>query len=243
MKSLYFRVVFGTIAVLALSFFVPQFVTQRIDRPQLPRPAIPLSEVTLSLLKDRLDQLRPNQLPEAVDSLAPILGHKLTLIAGDSPALPDGLRENLKNGILLERNHPPEPGRPFEEQPAYIWLSTAHQVLVLSPNREPRRPDPRSMVVSIAIVLAIAGIAGVFMVAPVVRSLRSLEATTTRFGDGDLNARATVAAMDPAAGVARQFNAMADSIQARIERERQLLQAVSHECAHPSPVFASVWIC
>jgi two-component system sensor histidine kinase CpxA len=66
-----------------------------------------------------------------------------------------------------------------------------------------------------------------------VRPLRQLRGTLSRFGAGDLSARTQSRRHDEFGDVARAFDAMADRIQTLLTAERRLLQDVSHELNSP----------
>jgi signal transduction histidine kinase len=258
MKRLYFRFVLGFVVVLALSFFLPRLVLETLDRPEFRQQGPPLSPATLVLLRDWLNGLSPDQIPNALDSLTPVLGHSLTLVPESDTSVSALGWDTLKDDIMFERgrprerdrqmdsgrmpmsDRPPGPGqmmdrrRPFgsPRPDAYVRLQSAHQVLILRPSGGPK-PTARSLVILITVVLVISLVAGFIMVAPMVRNLKKLQTATSRFGQGDLNARASVRARDAVGSVAGQFNVMADGIQRQIERERELLQAVSHEMRTP----------
>jgi signal transduction histidine kinase len=227
MRRLYFRIIFGVCVVAALSFFLPGPVlrlTDQIDR----RPPEAFSfDTTLDFLRDRLEKTPPEDLQRVVDSLAPVIGRSLVLLPSDArpmPARPPDSR--------TDREPFGGPGAPGG-RPNFIKLEAADRVVAVGPGMPWPKPSIRSMVILVSIVLAIAGVAGFLMVAPMVRNLRRLELAASRFGQGDLDARAAVPEHDAVGGVAIQFNIMAQAIQRLIRGERHLLQSVSHELRTP----------
>jgi signal transduction histidine kinase len=76
-------------------------------------------------------------------------------------------------------------------------------------------------------------ITGALLAFPVVRRLKRLEQAAVRIGDGNLQARASVTGRDATASLAKNFNSMADKLQALLENQQLLLQAVSHELRTP----------
>ncbi|WP_028311152.1 sensor histidine kinase [Derxia gummosa] len=65
------------------------------------------------------------------------------------------------------------------------------------------------------------------------RQLEDLHATVRRFGEGDLQARASLGGSDEVAGVAQSFNDAAGRIEGLIESQRSLLANASHELRSP----------
>jgi signal transduction histidine kinase len=92
----------------------------------------------------------------------------------------------------------------------------------------------------VALLLAGAGAAALFIFGPVRRRLHELEDAAARIGGGDVTVRAPEQGRDEVAALARSFNRMAADLQARAEAlsasdkaRRQLLADVSHELMTP----------
>jgi len=66
-----------------------------------------------------------------------------------------------------------------------------------------------------------------------VRHVTRLAEATSAFGAGQLDARASTAAPEPIAHLARTFNAMAERIQRASDEQQATLQAISHELRTP----------
>ncbi len=225
MKRLYFRISFGVFVVLGISFFLPGVVLRVFESPENRKAAPQVSQATLEMLKNRLDGIPADQLSQQIDSLSLLLGYPLAIEDADRPMVPD--RE-------FDRADPNGPGshsRPGP--PMMIKLEKSNKLLIVHPNDRFRRPAVAALAVLVTIMLLITSVAGFIMVAPLMKNLRRLETAATRFGEGDLAARAGVSSGSAVGDVAKQFNVMADGIQQMIERERQLLQAVSHELRTP----------
>jgi two-component system sensor histidine kinase RstB len=224
MRRLYFRIIFGVFAVVALSFFLPGPVLHLTDRIDMRPPGAFPSDTTVDLLRDRLETTAPEDLQRVVDSLAPLIGRSLVLLPSDARLRPTDPRNSGDGQMPF--------GGPGGRM-ALIDLPAANKMVSVGPGMTRPRPSIRSMVVLVSLVLLIAGAAGFLMVAPMVRNLRRLELAASRFGHGELDARAAVPEHDVVGGVAVQFNVMADSIQKLIRGERHLLQSVSHELRTP----------
>ena len=68
----------------------------------------------------------------------------------------------------------------------------------------------------------------------VVRSLRAIAGATEQFGNGDLEARVTIAPRrDEIGKLARTFNDMADRVRELVLAQRRLIQDISHEFRSP----------
>ncbi len=78
------------------------------------------------------------------------------------------------------------------------------------------------------------GIAGIFIVRPLMKKLRVQEETIAKIADGDLSARVAVKSNDALGRLGRRLNLMADRIQELLGHQRQLIQAVSHEMRTPT---------
>ena len=83
-----------------------------------------------------------------------------------------------------------------------------------------------------AIVLVIALLAYALS-AHLVRPVRHLRRAVDRFGQGDLDARASSTRKDEIGDLARAFDQMAERIETLLSAERRLLQDVSHELRSP----------
>ncbi len=88
--------------------------------------------------------------------------------------------------------------------------------------------------VALCQVLLIIGLAGFFIVRPLVKKLRQQEQTIAKIADGDLNARVEVSSKDAIGRLGNRLNLMADHIQELLGRQKQLIQAVSHEMRTPT---------
>ena len=83
-------------------------------------------------------------------------------------------------------------------------------------------------------MMLIVGVAGFFIVRPLVKKLRVQEAILTEIADGNLSARVNVKGKDALGRLSQRLNSMADRIQELLGSQRQLIQAVSHEMRTPT---------
>ncbi len=227
MRRLYFRIILGVLAILILAFSLPAVIFDRLGRRDDGASLAGPMTGTIELLKHRLECVTPAQIERELDSLKTFLDFPVKLIDSGDRSLPGelGFREivvrNVGEGIGGGR------------QMFFVALRNTGKALVMGPTPGPPSPDTRSIIILVSLVLMIVGIAGFLMISPLVRNLKALEITTSRFGDGDLDSRAAAKPGDVVGSVAQQFNLMADRIQRLIQRERQLLQSVSHELRTP----------
>lgn len=88
-------------------------------------------------------------------------------------------------------------------------------------------------VLAALLIVGSCGLAIYLVIRPLDRQLTNLSAAASRFGQGDLAARAVPMGRDPAGELAVAFNAMADRIGRLIDNQRALLHVVSHELRTP----------
>ncbi len=103
---------------------------------------------------------------------------------------------------------------------------------------DPFRPllDPETLLVRLAIVLALSGVVALALASYLTRPLRVLRAASARLAGGDLGVR-----VGPGVGRApaeiralgRDFDTMAERVASLLESQRQLLRDVSHELRSP----------
>lgn len=87
----------------------------------------------------------------------------------------------------------------------------------------------------LALAVLVSGLVCFVLSRLVTNRLKALQATARRISDGDLDARIAVRDRggDETDELARDFNAMADQLQERIQAQRRLLSDVSHELRSP----------
>ena len=85
----------------------------------------------------------------------------------------------------------------------------------------------------IGIPILLVGPAIYFLIRPLDRRINALTSVAERFGEGDLDCRASLEQADAFGELASTFNRMADQIQSLIDGQNNLLRAVSHELRTP----------
>lgn len=151
----------------------------------------------------------------------------------DDSGLPIELITN-DNMLALIADRPDEPGakRLFIELgdlPFGVMIQ-ADDRLVRSYMREEERYMARGLIQMLVII----GLAGIFIVRPLVKKLRVQEDTIAKIADGDLSARIDIRSKDAMGRLSQRLNLMADRIQELLGQQRELIQAVSHEMRTPT---------
>ncbi|WP_428624411.1 ATP-binding protein [Sedimenticola sp.] len=82
-------------------------------------------------------------------------------------------------------------------------------------------------------IMAVLGLGLVVWSKPLWNSIRELKQTSTRLGNGEMEARANVSPRSALGDLGKQFNSMADRIQQLVKGHRDLTNAVSHELRTP----------
>lgn len=121
-------------------------------------------------------------------------------------------------------------------------IEATNQALVACPDDSqryaivggPLHPPPigRLAIAVMAVVLLVA-VASIPLARSLVKPLRELVGTATRFGEGDLQARASVRRFDEIGDLATAFNLMAAKLEERLLAEKEMLANVSHELRTP----------
>ena len=96
-----------------------------------------------------------------------------------------------------------------------------------------QRPALSRLSVSVAVIVLIVAIGSIPLARSFVKPLRELVATASRFGEGDLSARARIERTDEIGDLAVAFNAMAAKLETRLRAEKELLANISHELRTP----------
>ena len=175
--------------------------------------------------------------------------------AGRPGAAFDVLRESIRFPIRLEAMEtaplsPEQKGRLREgeivavfegEEPRLYAALSEGQVMIMGPFPPPKpgtgrgyfRPPDFLFIGVLAGILLMLGITIYVLIRPLERRIDALSDVAARFGRGDLDARAPVDRDDAIAELAGTFNRMAERIGDLVERQKELLRAVSHEFRTP----------
>jgi two-component system sensor histidine kinase RstB len=130
----------------------------------------------------------------------------------------------------------------FEGETPRLYAALSEgQLMVTGPFPGPKpgagrgtfRPPDFVFLGVLAGILLLLGIAIYVLIRPLERRIYALSDVAGRFGQGDLDARAPVDRKDAIADLATTFNRMAERIGDLVERQKELLRAVSHEFRTP----------
>lgn len=154
----------------------------------------------------------------------------------DDPRLTESERAKLRLGepVVLD----PENG----DRSVLLLVPGTGKLLGVAPRMPIQIQDPMPVEIGIAVigVLIVVGVFGLLLVIPVVKRLNSLAQAAQTFGRGDWTARADDRRPDAIGTLAGAFNSMANQIERLIQdktsllsEQRELLQAVAHECRGP----------
>lgn len=94
-------------------------------------------------------------------------------------------------------------------------------------------PPLGSLFVAVSAMVLVVAIGSIPLARSFVKPIRSLVATATKIGEGDLTARAALDRGDEIGELAAAFDGMADKLRARLLAEKELLANVSHELRTP----------
>ena len=199
MTRFYLRIV----VVIFLAFLATLFAFQRLgdlweDRFFKPKTIQQLHELA-NTLRDRLDGMDEQQAREALQKIEEESGlpiQVVTLRELERVAAAQPEDENTKR-LFIELG-----GKPFG-------------VMIQADDRLIRRyvkEEERYMVRGLIQLMFIIGLAGIFIVRPLVKKLRAQEATIAKIADGDLSARVDVSPKESLGRLSQRLNSMADRI-------------------------------
>jgi two-component system, OmpR family, sensor histidine kinase MtrB len=97
----------------------------------------------------------------------------------------------------------------------------------------------RALVVGSAVITLLAATVGVWTSRRLLRPLDRISAAAEEIAAGDLDTRVAPEWDPDLAGIVNSFNAMADAVQARVEREARFASDVSHELRTPITALAA----
>lgn len=115
------------------------------------------------------------------------------------------------------------------DQPFGVMIQSDEQLI-----KKYEEDGERYMGRGVVQMMFIIGVAGFFIVRPLVKKLRVQEAILAEIADGNLSARVDVKGKDALGRLSQRLNSMADRIQELLGSQRQLIQAVSHEMRTPT---------
>jgi len=208
---------------LAMQLLALREIRQQVDQRLLDG----FGEPVLSL-RDRLLAFEdePERMRAELVSLRQELGTRARLLTLEAAMLSPEERQALTTGEpLLVRE---------EGRRALVVLVGETRVLLVGPFADRGRRGPLFLpVLMTGLTVLLIGAALYLMLRPMERRLHAITAAATRFGSGDMTARAPSGQEDGIGRLGSQFNAMASQIGHLIDRQRHQLRAVSHELRTP----------
>jgi signal transduction histidine kinase len=257
-RSLYWRIAFGFVAMLAVLLLVQGIVflwlTDRIVGGSSRSPE-QLAETVAADLSTALTAQADVAIEEHVrDRFGHIYQPFLVVMqdgrtASNRPrALPPGFSRAAHQRFRRLMTGEPEPreGIPRASANAVITVNGSHVGLVAVPINPPpvfvaiRELGPTLSWVGVALLAAGAAVAALLIFRPAHRRLRTLEQAASALGEGRTDVRAVESGGDEVSSLARTFNHMADDLATRAtalaasdRARRQLLADVSHELMTP----------
>jgi signal transduction histidine kinase len=256
-RSLYWRIGFGFIALLAILLLVQAalflWLTGRTDgwlsmRSPARLASLVASDLSVELTKNRdlaLDRYVREQFGRVYQPFFVVMNDGRIVRHSDAP-LPPGLMRAARGRLL--RGWPP-PGRdneglrpPGDAPPAEfapIDVGGIRMGLVVVPSRGPqivfllRQFGPTLGIFGVALLLVGAVIGSLVIFRPARRRMSELEAAASALGAGRISVRAPEHGDDEVSALARAFNRMATALEASDAARRRLLADVSHELRTP----------
>ncbi len=116
----------------------------------------------------------------------------------------------------------------------YFVLDSRREFLVVGPLPTTKFPALRVLGTTILVGFTVAVLAAWLLVRPLARKFRILVQAATDFSNGRLDTRVECRGSDEIDQVGSAFNEMAARIQALLDKQKHLLQAVSHEFRTPT---------
>jgi len=253
-KRQFLRVYIGIVLVLLLAALATLFVVDREVRTVVDRRLEETMEPWIRRFRTHLQRAGEDQAqrtrvlerwnnfdfaPFAVD-LVPLT--ELDLSAGARKRLIDGeiVLVHTGDGRMVYAAFDddevmalgPLRGRRFAPRgPGPRWGQPRH------PPEVPRWFSPQQgtyfLLGALLVILLLIGTAVYMLLRPFERRIYALADVARQFGEGELKSRAKIGRDDAIGELARTFNSMADRIESFIERQRELVRAVSHEFRTP----------
>jgi two-component system sensor histidine kinase MtrB len=176
-------------------------------------------------------------------------GFNYALLADGSPAasdlaapdaFPNALRAAVEDGTAAMQRFTSEGdlflgvGIPLEEVGAQYY-----EAIPLDDTEQTLRVLLISLVAGSAVITLLAASLGVWTSRRLLRPIDRLTAAAGRIAAGDLDTRVAPEWDPDLAGIVNSFNAMADAVQDRVEREARFASDVSHELRSPITALAA----
>ncbi|UQA60734.1 ATP-binding protein [Polyangium aurulentum] len=248
MKNLFVRFYVGVVAAIALAVVLILAAAARRGGPEdatpaeLERDAARKADYYLEvtqgyhwLARESLLAQPPEQWDAVVERWQPHFRYPLSIQRTSEvlvPELPAFARRRIEAGELAA--WPQTSSVTGEHVKLYLPLAGSDRVLVQQIDIGPTLEALLELVgLDLVFFLVVLGAAILALTRPLVRHVTRLAEATSAFGAGQLDARASTAAPEPVAHLARTFNAMAERIQRAADEQQATLQAISHELRTP----------
>lgn len=155
--------------------------------------------------------------------------------AAERPAVVERWKARVRLETTFADNVPGQPDRPWGQVAGWsadVRLPLGDEVAVLGPLRLPVPTWTRLGAVVLGVTAIVVASASL-IVWPLTARLARLEDAMRRFRGGDLAVRVVDSVDDPIGQMVTGFNHMASTVEHRVRRQEELLQAVSHEYGTP----------
>jgi len=225
----FLRIFSGILVALVATVGLTMHVALEVHQDRFERELPDRLKGIGALVRERLDVEGPEALQQSLASLRRLLAHDTALLplARAAEDLQPAAAAQLRQGSSVGRFFPREGPK------IYVPLTDGEHAVVIGPFAPPAGSDPWLLALLVGLSVIVVGLAALALSLPLVRRLRRLEQATTRFGEGELDARAPAVGHDAVSHVGRRFNRMAERIQALLVSKQELMQAVSHELRTP----------
>jgi len=228
-RSLFVGVSIAMVVTLTLSFYIFRAITFRLERRRI------------DTVYDRLDELQSDAAIRIRDSkgdknLKEYLEHLDQVSGLAHHYLLDANGNDLLTGENRSALLPPAPARHWRIRTGGKTITAQH-----SPDGRywfavvgaPPTPWLSTYLPYYFLVAGATALLCWLFSALVISPVRSIAASITRFGAGDLSARVHLARTDEIGQLAGSFNQMAEQLERKIQNEKRLLADVSHELRSP----------
>jgi len=229
MKRLFLSVFLGLIIAMLLTGWAISFIVSKSFEARVRVEPPPLGNEIAALTTELLSRVPVDERQAAVDELSAKTGMPMRLL-DVSEATPEENCPYRKGNVCwgqLDERIPP-----FDRSISVI-LPDGDQIVEIARERRmsPWTADTWLLIIGTMVMVAIG--TGVILSFPMVRRLKRVQNAAEQIESGDLSARADVKSGDAVGSFAARFNKMADKLQALLEGQSQLTQAVAHELRTP----------
>ncbi|MAT68188.1 MAG: two-component sensor histidine kinase [Planctomycetaceae bacterium] len=222
MKRLFIRFYAGVLAILVAAWFIQAFVFSRAFR----EAGKPFEDVFAGGLRSARALLESSPEPRAAALKTLQAKFDFPVAIVPTTDLPEAARERYQvaGGVAMYAAD----GLNFA-----ISLSDPSSSLKIGPIPGPRGPSQTDLLLSMGALLVLVAGAIAFLLAPISRQLRRLEATAAALANGDFSARVDIRKAPSLRTLAGVLNHMASRIESLLNNQRDMLHAVSHELRTP----------